>query len=209
MTNEQTYSLLIPRYLRGELSADERAEFESYRDENPDFQTDIEFQRNLMAARPDDNTPIDLEFGWAKLSRSIDALEAKESPSLDRLTVDTPQNTSVLGNMWKIAAVMLACLSVGQALYITNSDPSEYQLASEKDAAGVTLQVGFESSLSLNEISRFLVEHKSQIIAGPGKLEIYTLSFSDMQRCESAIKALTSKEQFVETYTSCHASSKG
>jgi len=53
----------------GELSADERAEFESYRDENPDIQTDIEFQRNLMAARPDDNTPIDLEFGWAKLSR--------------------------------------------------------------------------------------------------------------------------------------------
>ena len=209
MTHEQTYSLLIPRYLRGELSADERTEFESYRDENPDFQADIEFQRNLMAARPDDNVPLDLEFGWAKLSRSIDALEAEESPSLDRLAVDKPQNTSVLGNMWKIAAVMLACLSVGQALYITNSDPSEYQLASEKDADGVTLQVGFESSLSLNEISRFLVEHKSQIISGPGKLEIYTLSFSDMQRCESAIKALTSKEQFVDTYTSCHASSKG
>ena len=209
MTHEQTYSLLIPLYLRGELSADERTEFESYRDENPDFQADIEFQRNLMAARPDDNTPIDIEFGWAKLSRSIDALEAEESPSLDRLAVDKPQNTSVLGNMWKIAAVMLACLSVGQALYITNSDPSEYQLASEKDADGVTLQVGFESSLSLNEISRFLVEHKSQIISGPGKLEIYTLSFSDMQRCESAIKALTSKEQFVDTYTSCHASSKG
>lgn len=209
MTHEQTYSLLIPLYLRGELSADERTEFESYRDENPDFQADIEFQRNLMAARPDDNVPIDLEFGWAKLSRSIDALEAEESPSLDRLAVDKPQNTSVLGNMWKIAAVMLACLSVGQALYITNSDPSEYQLASEKDADGVTLQVGFESSLSLNEISRFLVEHKSQIISGPGKLEIYTLSFSDMQRCESAIKALTSKEQFVDTYTSCHASSKG
>ena len=209
MTHEQTYSLLIPRYLRGELSADERTEFESYRDENPDFQADIEFQRNLMAARPDDNVPIDLEFGWAKLSRSIDALEAEESPSLDRLAVDKPQNTSVLGNMWKIAAVMLACLSVGQALYITNSDPSEYQLASEKDADGVTLQVGFESNLSLNEISRFLVEHKSQIISGPGKLEIYTLSFSDMQRCESAIKALTSKEQFVDTYTSCHASSKG
>ena len=209
MTHEQTYSLLIPRYLRGELSADERTEFESFRDENPDFQADIEFQRNLMAARPDDNVPIDLEFGWAKLSRSIDALEAEESPSLDRLAVDKPQNTSVLGNMWKIAAVMLACLSVGQALYITNSDPSEYQLASEKDADGVTLQVGFESSLSLNEISRFLVEHKSQIISGPGKLEIYTLSFSDMQRCESAIKALTSKEQFVDTYTSCHASSKG
>ena len=58
MTHEQTYSLLIPRYLRGELSADERAEFESYRDENPDFQTDIEFQRNLMAARPDDNLSL-------------------------------------------------------------------------------------------------------------------------------------------------------
>ncbi len=49
MTQEETYSLLMPRFLRGELSAIEMAEFEAYLNENPEFQADIEFQRNLMA----------------------------------------------------------------------------------------------------------------------------------------------------------------
>jgi len=205
MADEQTYSLLVPRYLRGELSVDEAEVFESYVDENPDFQAEIQFQRNLMAARPEENTPVGLEFGWAKLSRSIDALETEES--LSHKVIDTPQKAR-FGNMWKIAAAVLACLSVGQAIYITSSETPGYGLASEPNTPGISLQVGFESDLSLNEISRFLVEHESQIIAGPGNLGIYTLSFSDMENCESAIKALTLKEQFVETYTSCHTSPK-
>ena len=110
--------------------------------------------------------------------------------------------------MWKIAATALACLSIGQALYITNSDTSKYELASEKTKSGITLQIGFESGLSVNELSRFLVDHESQIISGPGNLGIYTLSFSDMKNCETAISTLKSKEQFVETYTSCQADSK-
>ena len=206
MTDEQRYSLLVPRYIRGELSPDETSEFESYVDENPDFQADIEFKRNLIAARLDDNEPADMEFGWAKLSRSIDALEAKNIPLQD--TTATPHNIFHVGNMWKIAATALACLSIGQALYITNSDTSKYEFASEKTKSGITLQIGFESGLSVNELSRFLVDHESQIISGPGNLGIYTLSFSDIKNCETAISTLKSKEQFVETYTSCQADSK-
>ncbi len=204
MTHEETFSLLIPRYLRGELSADETAEFESYVDENPDAQADIEFQRNLMAARADNTGDQGLEFGWARLSRSID-----ETPRVSPEPIAPSKSSPRFGNMWKIAAAVLACFSIGQALYITNSGTQAYELASEKQASGTSLQVGFESNLSLNEISRFLVEHESQIIAGPGNLGIYTLSFSDMEMCESAINALISKEQFVETYTSCRENTKG
>ena len=206
MTNEQRFSLLVPRYLRGELSPDETSEFESYVSENPDFQANIEFQRNLMAARADDNSPADMEFGWAKLSRSIDALEAETAPLQD--TTASPQSYPHFKNMWKIAAALLGCVSIGQALYITNSETPKYKLVSEKPKAGITLQIGFESGLSVNELSRFLVEHESQIISGPGNLGIYTLSFSDIENCESAINTLKSKEQFVETYTSCQTDSK-
>lgn len=206
MTDEQRYSLLVPRYLRGELSPDETSEFESYVDENPDFQADIEFQRNLIEARLDDNTPADMEFGWAKLSRSIDALETETAPLQEKAA--TPQTVFPVRNMWKIAATVLACLSIGQALYITNSEPPKYQLAIPKTAPGITLQVGFESGLSVNDLSRFLVNHESQIISGPGNLGIYTLSFSDIEHCESAISTLKSRERFVETYTSCQTDSE-
>ncbi len=207
MTQEETYSLLAPRYLRGELSAVETAEFEAYLNENPEFQADIEFQRNLMAARPDDLDTSGLEFGWARLSRSIDSLESENTADLKAESkLPTPARFQ---SFWKVAALALACFSIGQAVYITNSQTEKhYQLASEEDAAAITLQVGFEADLSLNEISRFLVDHDSQIISGPGNLGIYTLSFSDIEKCQFAINALISKEQFVETYTSCHASTK-
>ena len=207
MTDEQKYSLRVPRYLRGELTADETSEFEAYVDENPDFQADIEFQRNLIAARSDDNAPADMEFGWAKLSRSIDALDV-ESASFQETTI-APQSVFHVRNMWKIAATVLGCLSIGQALYITNSETAKYELASEKTEQGITLQIGFESSISVNELSRFLVDHESQIISGPGSLGIYTLAFSNIEKCESAVNTLKSKEQFVETYTSCQTGPKG
>ena len=207
MTQEETYSLLTPRYLRGELSAAETAEFEAYLNAHPEFQADIELQRNLMAARPDELAASGLEFGWARLSRSIDNLEAQNTPALNAET--TPKNTTTFGGIWKIAAVALACISAGQALYITNSEtPKQYQFASEAQTSGISLQIGFESGLSLNELSRFLVDHDSQIISGPGNLGIYTLSFSDIEKCEAARNALKSKEQFVETYTSCQTDSE-
>jgi len=212
MTRDETFSLLVPSYLRGELSGTEKTEFESYMDENPDFKTEIEFQRNLMGARPDDSADTRLEFGWAKLSRSIDSLEEENAVSED---VRAKPQKGRLHGMWKVAAVMLACLSFGQALYITNSGGSNsetsenYQLASEKNASGVTLQMGFVSDANFEQISSFLVNHEAQITSGPSKLGIYTLSFSDKESCESAISTLISKEKFVDTHTSCNANSEG
>jgi len=202
MTQEETFSLLTPRYLRGELSAVERAEFETYLNENPDFQADIEFQRNLMAAKADEPDPSEFEFGWAKLSRSIDNLEPQNTAALN---VETePKNTSVFGGMWKVAALALACISIGQAFYITNSEtPSQYQFASETDAPGVSLQLSFKSDVNFTAVSDLLVNHKSQIISGPSKLGIYTLSFPDKENCLSMISTLIAEESLVDSYTSC------
>ncbi len=202
MTHEETFSLLVPRYLRGELSAAQTAEFEAYLNENPDFQADIEFQRNLMAARADEPDPSGLEFGWARLSRSIDNLESKNT---ETSTVQTKtKNITVLGGMWKIAALALACVSIGQAFYITNSETSKhYQLASETEASGVSLQLSFKSHVNFTDVSDLLINHNSQIISGPSKLGIYTVSFPDKENCLSMIGTLISKENLVDTYTSC------
>ena len=206
MTHEETFSLLVPRYLRGELSPTDKAEFESYMAENPDFQADIEFQRNLMSARSDDLADAGFEFGWARLSRSIDALDSETLRPLQAETL--PKTASGFRGLWKIAAVALACLSAGQALYIINSAPSEHlQLASEKDAFGTMLQVSFLPDTKAATISNFLIDHHAEVIGGPGKLGIYTLSFSDNKNCANAINTLNSEEQFVETYTSCSTNS--
>ena len=207
MTREETFSLLIPRYLREELSAAQTADFEAYLGENPDFEADIEFQRNLMAAR--DNVPeaSSLEFGWARLSRSIDNLEP-QTPEISN-TETKPENASIFGGMWKVAAIALACISIGQAFYITNSDAhKQYQLASEQEAPGVSLQLSFKADANFTQLSELLTQHNSQIISGPSTLGIYTLSFTDKENCLSMISTLTSKESLVDTYTSCSANSQ-
>ena len=48
MTQEEIFSLLILRYLRGELLTVETSEFETFLHKNPEFQAEIEHQRQLM-----------------------------------------------------------------------------------------------------------------------------------------------------------------
>ena len=205
MTHEEEMSLLIPRYINGSLPAGERATLEAYMDKNPDFRTEVEFQRNLMAARPTAEETIVDELGWARLSRSIDQLDEDQHNVED---IAPLQSASPFKHMWKIAAVALACLSIAQAAYINTSTPAEYQLASEASLSATHLQIGFAPDITLEDISSFLTDHKAQIVAGPGNLGIYTLSFPDIQHCETAMVTLNSKEQFVETYTSCTPSAK-
>jgi len=172
MTRKDRFSLLVPRYLRGDLTEVEKADFEAFLKENPDFQADIDFQRNKLEP----------QNAMAKPKKR------RESPVF-----------------WRVAAIVLACVSVGQMLYMTNSKTTEnYQLASENVTIGTTLQIGFAPDTDFNEISDFLVNHEAKIISGPSKLGILTLSFSDKENCDAAVKALLLKEQFVETNTSCN-----
>lgn len=202
MTREETFSLLVLPFLRGELTPSEKAEFESYLAENPSFETEVEFQRNLMAARPESAGETRTEFGWARLSRDIDTLESNNI--LAEAENPKRSDSSRIGGFWRVAAVCLACLSLGQAAFITSSKTSEnYQLASENVNSGITLQIGFLADTELSDISGFLIEHDSQIISGPSKLGIYTLSFSNRETCETAIEAVKLEGQFVDTYTNC------
>jgi len=201
MTDKETVSLLILPYLRGELGQDEKAVFELYLTENPSFQAEIDFQQNLMVARPQ-HDDVGLEFGWARLSRDIDGV-SNVAPILELETAQTSRFSNI-GGLWRVAAVCLACLSLGQAFYISNSKPDpQYQLASENVIKGTTLQVGFASDTELSVISDFLLTQNAEITSGPSKLGIYTLSFPNEESCDLAVEYMKRDNQFVETHTNC------
>ena len=163
----------------------------------------MEFEKNLMAAAPESTDDLGLEFGWTKLSRSLAQIETEETP-LESNVQSLHEKESFFAGYWKIAAVALACLPIGQGVYISQSKTtSNYQLASETEESGTTMQIAFSSNVNLETVSMFLGDHKGQIISGPSKLGIYTLSFSDIENCHSATEAFNAKEQFVDTYTSC------
>jgi len=201
MTRKETVSLLILPYLRGELADSEKAEFERYLAENPDFQSEIDFQSQIMAARPS-HEETGLEFGWARLSRDIDNLDQTAN-----LPAQSPAETTRMPNtrgLWRVAAVCLACISLGQAVYISTSDSDQkYQLASENVTTGTTLQIGFSGDTKLSAVSEFLLSQNAEISSGPSKLGIYTLTFPTREACDIAVENMKRDNQFVETYTNC------
>jgi len=70
---EDKISLMIPAYLRGELSEAERLEVETSAAENPAIAADIEFQKNLKdALKPDEAAFKPGELDWARLSKSME-----------------------------------------------------------------------------------------------------------------------------------------
>ena len=209
MTQEEKFSLLIPRFLNKDLSAIELEEFETYLSQNPNFAAEITFEENLMFSAPDlSGEERGMEFGWARLSRAIDGLETEATPKQEPLRAEINKldenKAKQFSGYWKVAAVLLACLTIGQSVYISNFKTApEYLLASDKLNIGTTIQIEISKDANFGKTSALLAQHKAQIISGPGKLGIYTLSFSDMKSCQSAMKAFNLEEQFVDTHTSC------
>ena len=74
MMDHDALSLKIPAYLRGELSQDEEAEIETLAGKDVNFAADISFQKAIgTVLKTESKTQTDTQFGWAKLSRAIDA----------------------------------------------------------------------------------------------------------------------------------------
>jgi len=75
MSFNDKISLMIPAYLRGELSEEDRQQVEKLAAENPDIAADIEFQRNIkLALSKDENTYEPGDLGWAKLSKAMQSV---------------------------------------------------------------------------------------------------------------------------------------
>ena len=129
MIKRDELSLLIPAFLRGELTAREQKEIESLAETDEAFAADIEFQKAIVEAFDSGaEKPQDTEFGWARLSRAID----EASPN----TLPTPANDRAPRKFWQYAAALLAATTVTQGVILMNSQSTDtepqYVMASFK-----------------------------------------------------------------------------
>jgi len=198
MTNiEDKISLMIPAYLRGELSEADRQEIENLAAQNPEIAADIEFQKNLKSALTEDENAYEPgDLGWAKLSKAM-----KQSDDMSRKNETQPK-------FWRYAAAILAVAAIGQAgvlgsLAFDKGHDAQYVTASEASKTAYTAKVGFNVEIQVNQLTQALQSVDGNIIAGPSSLGLYHLQFKSESACLAAIDTLQANTVLVDTVSSC------
>ena len=133
MTQNDQNNLDILAYLRGELSGEALTRIEALIAEDADFAADVEFQRTLrQTLQGSEQAETSSEFGWARLSKAIDA-EAKTQAEADILPAANDRQKPI--QFWKYAALFLACAMFGQTYLMASTKSGDtndkYFMASE------------------------------------------------------------------------------
>jgi len=195
---EDKISLMIPAYLRGELSDEERTQIEVLAAKDPVIAADIEFQRRLKTAlKPDNNEFEPGEMGWARLSKAMDA------PSV------AANDYSANQKFWKYAAAILAVAAIGQAgilgsLAISDTQNEQYLAVSEESMEAHTVKIGFHSAVIEEKLTEALQSVKATIVAGPSSLGLYDVQFESKEACLQAHETFKATQNFIDSLSICN-----
>lgn len=197
MTDEDRISLLIPAYLRGELSDSDRREVETLSKQNPAIAADIEFQKNLKQALSENkNDFASGELGWARLSKAIEESQPEQT------------KTKSQPAYWRYAAIALAVIAVGQtgllsSLMVQDNPGSQYMPVSEPGTALNTAKIGFAQDTLTHDVTAALRSVNGTIISGPSSLGLYEVKFETIAACQTASEKLQSEPFIASMISDC------
>lgn len=198
MTNfEDKISLMIPAYLRGDLSPSEMEQVESIAAKNPEIAADIEFQKNLKAnlkAKQDSFEPG--ELGWARLSKAM-----KQTDFGENKIVEPPK-------FWRYTAAILAVAAIGQAgvlaAFTMNKDEApQYITVSDELRTSNVIKIGLHPDSTTKTLTETLHLVDGTIIQGPSSLGLYQVQFKSETVCLEAIDRLKALDAIIDTITPC------
>lgn len=194
---EDEISMMIPAYLRGELSDSARKEIEGLAAKNPEIAADIEFQKNLKSAlTQDDNAYEPGDLGWARLSKAIESSEEAKTE-----TTSEPK-------FWRYAAAILAVAAIGQAgvlgsIGFKKEQSAQYVTVSETSNAADTFKLGLDEQLTVSQLTEALQSTEGRIISGPSSLGLYEVQFESESACLTAIETFQKRTDLVDTVSAC------
>jgi len=198
-------SLLIPAYLRGELSAADMAKVEAAAAVDPSIKADLNFQKRLRETlQAEKYSEVSDELGWARLSRRLDGLDEVEGPAVAELPAAANDVPAKQPRFWMAATAALALLAVGQFasmnhLRAGDSADDKYRLVTET-MPGSQTRVAPGESAKLDDLGRYLSSVEGQIISGPSAIGLFELQFKTRADCEAALPML---RDIMETVSNC------
>lgn len=166
---------MLLAHLRGEAGPEDAARIEAAAADDPALRAELALMGGLKGALATaSDGPDTREFGWRRLEKE-----------LSRSSRPAPRRTQ----LWRIAAVFLGALVLGQGAYIAltqgpNNAPV-FRTVSE-DAADFGLGVGFVATAPMGDVQTLLRESGARIVDGPGALGLYRLAFESAEAREAA-----------------------
>lgn len=201
MSFEDKISLMIPAYLRGELSEEDQQQVETLAAQNPDFAADIELQRNIKLALVQDEEAYEPgDLGWAKLSKAMEVSNETKVQS-----VSQPK-------FWRYAAAILAVAVIGQAGVLGSltlnkaqdaQQGAQYVTASDSSVGHYTVKMAFNTNATGGQITQTLQSVSGVIIDGPNSLGLYQLEFKSKSDCQTAAERFQSQGDIIQAVFAC------
>ncbi|MBO6506598.1 MAG: hypothetical protein JJ850_01580 [Kordiimonadaceae bacterium] len=182
MPQDEGLTIRLADYVRGTLTDEERAQVEADAAADPMVAAELATLKGVASALKSDTPPIaGKEFGWARLSRAIDAEAASSAASSNIVK-------------WQIAAAIFGFLAVGQTLVYTSgffdSAEDQFGLAGEQSVAqSWSIQVSFAQNAPIAEIEQLLQENGGRISDGPSAIGLYRITFDSEESRNAAQQA--------------------
>lgn len=188
-------SLLIPAYLRGELSAADMAKVEAAAAVDPSVKADLSFQKSLRETLQSGQAPAaSNELDWARLSRRLDELQETDDLNPEELPIVANDRPAKPSRFWMGATAALALLAVGQFAFMSqlranDSAEDKYTLVIETTPGSQTSVTPGERA-QLEELGRYLNSVDGQIVSGPSAIGLFDIDFKTRADCEAALPKL-------------------
>ena len=190
--SDQELDLLLPWYVNGTLSAEERTAVEAYLEDNSEAREEVALLtalRRQVKEQPQENSPG--ELGLQRLKREINRSEEQEKPQAGGGKVVS------IANWWRPLAVA-ACLAVviqaGVLVNLTGGPGGEVDTAGGEPLLGpAVLEVTFAPSATEQEIRAVLQAAGVSIADGPSAIGVYDLRLLGPAEGDSAIEEALTK----------------
>ena len=193
----------IEDYLLRRMSDDEARSFERRLETDASLRKKLDFHRTLKEAASELHPSThDTSFGWARLSRTIDA-ETEQRSGSTQTGNNKSLSTLISPASWRIAAVAAVALVIGNIApfsLIGVSEPAMY-IPVAQETPNAMVNIVFADEAAAADISALLQELNLQIQTGPSALGVYGVTFDNEQSAEDVIAALKEESALVTIAT--------
>lgn len=177
---DEALDLLLPWYVNGTLSEDERREVEAYLERSSHARDEVELLRALRQQVKDEaieSSPG--ELGLQRLKRQMKA-EAQRPEATDRMA----GRTLTVASFWRplaVAACLVVMIQAGVMVGLGGFGTGDSDVTTATGGSPAVLQVTFAPEATEQQIRDVLQQAGASIADGPTALGVYSLRLVDDQ----------------------------
>jgi len=181
----------------GKLGAEESARVEQIVMNDPDLAAELALLRGLPVTKQDDPSwTQDTEFGWARLSRAIDAetsaAPVKQNNRFSFKHLQTAAAAAVVSVLAYQFVVVPVFSGNDRGSYVPASAPSanSYEYSATASFAPTTTEI---------DLRNLLLDIDAEIVRGPSAIGLYQLAFKTEAARNLGIAKLQQRDELVES----------